>query len=482
LILAEKINLFEIMSKNTAKTVHFIGIGGIGMSGLAKYLLESGYKVSGSDIRENQMTSLLSAMGAEIFIGHSSGNIDNASVIVASSAIKAENPEIKKAVELNIPIIHRSDVLNALMRQKPEIITIGFAGTHGKTTTSGMLSFVLDKAGLNPSYVLGGVLPEIGTNAKKAEGKYFAAELDESDGTIEKYSPSITVITNLEYDHPDHYKDGFGQVLSTFKRYVQGLEKGAKLIVNADCTGNLEFLKLIDRQDGILYSVDIENPLHKGARYRAENVRFEGFGSTFDVYSKDEKLASVKLAIPGMFNVSNALAVCAAIAESGIDVSKTAKEFEGFTGMGRRFQIKGKVNGATVIDDYAHHPTEVQSTLKAARNIIDVSQANHKGRLIAVFQPHRYSRLQNLWDDFAKSFDNADIAVLCDVYPAGESSIDNISSERLSKEIGSKEVFYVKGGLDEVSVFVKSLIKSDDIVITMGAGDITQLGGMLLKK
>ncbi len=472
MISTEKTDLFKIISQNPEKTVHFIGIGGIGMSGLAKYLLEAGYKVSGSDIKENKMTALLSDMGAEIFIGHKAENITNISVIAASSAIKAENPEYKKALDLKIPVIHRSDVLNGIMRQNPKTITVGFAGTHGKTTTSGMFSFILEKAGLNPSYVLGGVLPEIGTNAKKSSGKYFAAELDESDGTIEKYSPSITVITNLEYDHPDHYKEGFGQVLDTFKRYAENLEKDSKLIVNADCKGNLEFLKIINRTDVILYGIESKN-----AQYRAENIKFEGFGSSFDVYFKDKKLTSVKLAIPGIFNVSNALAVCAASAEAGIDVNTLVKEFENFTGMGRRFQIKGKVKGATIIDDYAHHPSEVQSTLKAARNAMRSSK--NKGQLIAVFQPHRFSRLQNLWDDFAKSFDDADITVLCDVYPAGESPVEGVSSERLSKILRSGRVYYINGGLDKVSEFVKNLIRADDIVLTMGAGDITNLGELL---
>lgn len=472
MISTEKTDLFKIISQNPDKTVHFIGIGGIGMSGLAKYLLEAGYKVSGSDIRKNKMTAMLSDMGGEIFIGHKAENISNISVIAASSAIKLENPEIKKAVELDIPIIHRSDVLNAIMRHNPETITIGFAGTHGKTTTSGMLSFVLEKAGLQPSYMLGGVLPEIGTNAKKSSGKYFVAELDESDGTIEKYSPSVSVITNLEYDHPDHYKEGFGQVIDTFKRYAENLGKDSKLIVNADCEGNHKFLKQIANRNVILYGIE-----SKCAEYKAENIKFEGYGSSFDIYLKGKKLTSVSLSIPGIFNVSNALAVCAAASESGIDISLIAEHFADFTGMGRRFQIKGKVAGATVIDDYAHHPSEVQSTLKAAKNIIRSS--NSKGRVIAIFQPHRFSRLQNLWEDFAKSFNDADITVLCDVYPAGESPLEGVSAERLGKEIRSEKVFYVGGKLDNVSNFVKKMIKPEDIVLTMGAGDITNLGELL---
>ncbi len=482
LINDKNIKFIKELEKNSEKTIHFIGLGGIGMSGLARFLIGLGYNVSGSDIKENRLTELISDQGGTVFIGHSSENVNNAAIIAVSTAIKESNPEIIEAKKKNIPIVHRSQVLEALMSglgcsEKP--VSIGFAGTHGKTTTSGMASLIFEDAGLDPSFVVGGQMPYLKTNSKQGKGEYFIAELDESDGTIEAYSPDISVITNLEFDHPDHYKGGIEQVFNTFERYVNKLKPNSKIIINADCAGNRELLKRVNHSGIILYSIDPDNNLYNQATYTVGEISVKGLHTKAQVFKNNNLVGELNLNIPGIHNVSNALSTIAAALECGLEFEKIAYSLFRFTGMKRRFQIIGTVNEAKIIDDYAHHPTEIQVTLKAAKNVVE---SNEKGRVVAIFQPHRYSRLASLWNDFIKSFKDADIIYVCDVYSAGESPIENISSEKFCQEIPHNNVHYIPGSVEEVADFIYSKIQPDDMILTIGAGDITRLGNIIIEK
>lgn len=463
----------------SCKVIHFVGLGGIGMSGLAKFLLELGYKVSGSDIKDGPTMFSISAHGGTVYIGHNAENIDKASLIVVSSAIKTDNPEIAEAIKRNIPIIHRSQVLEALMSglgRKDTQISIGISGTHGKTTTTGMISLVFDDAKLNPSIVVGGQMPFLNTNSKLGSGKYFVAELDESDGSIELYSPDISVITNLEHDHPDHYTGGIDQLFDTFERYIKGLKNNSKVIINADCSGIRTLITRINHPGIILYSINENN---NKAKYVVKNVVTKGLKTNAAVYKDGEFIGELNLGVPGLHNVSDALATIVVAMESGIEFEQIAYSLNRFTGMKRRFQLLGTSSGAKIIDDYAHHPTEVQAVLKAAKSVVE---SEGKGRVVAIFQPHRYSRLADLWNDFVESFKDADVLYVCDVYAAGEKPFEGISAERFSREVNHTNAHYAPGAVDRLPEIVNSIIKPDDLVLTIGAGDITKLGYIIIEK
>jgi len=469
-----KQNLFRnILDKNSG-FIHFIAIGGIGMSALAKIMLEKGYKVSGSDIKPNSITESLTAQGATVVIGHSPENINDCSLVVVSSAIKHDNPELIEAQSKNLPIIHRSQLLEYLMSgeaREKTFTSIGVTGTHGKTTTSGMTAYVLQAGGLNPSFAIGGQLPEYNVNSQGTDGKYFVSELDESDGSIELYTPDISIVTNLELDHADHYERGFEQILETFERYINELKPNAKVITNIDDKGNLELLERVSSDKIITYSIESKDADYTG-KMLADFPNAE-----LEAYHQGKFLAKIKLGVPGYHNVSNTLAVVAALNEAGVDIAEIASKFEGFTGMKRRFQTVAIVNNARIIDDYAHHPTEIKATLKTARKLANTAN----GRVVAVFQPHRYSRLANLWKEFANSFTDADKVYLCDVYAAGETPFEGVTSENLCNEIDCTRATYVSGDLELVAKVVKQDIQSGDVVLTIGAGNITQLGSLIEK-
>ncbi len=447
---------------------HFIAIGGVGMSGLAKYLLENGYKVTGSDIQESKYTKALEKLGAKIYIGHSEDNIVGYPKIVASTAIRESNPEIQKAKSLGLPILHRSDLLQYIANKFSErdaSLFIGFAGTHGKTTTSGLCSYILEKTGLKPSYVVGGFIPEINTNAKYASDNYFIAELDESDGTILKYSPDINVINNLEEDHLDFYTNGFEDLLNTFNKYMGGLKETAKNIINIDNEGNRKLIEANPDKKFITFGL-------KNADYTAKNIEYIDFGSKFNILKNDKVIANIELSVPGEHNVYNALAVFAALTEANISPDKISKEFKNFTGMGRRFQLIEEFNNIKIIDDYAHHPSEIKATIESARKATD-------RRLVAIFQPHRYTRLKSLWKDFMTSFEKADKLIVVDVYAASEDEIKGVTSENFANEIKHKDAISVKGSIKEAATQIIKTLQPNDIVLTLGAGDITKIGGYL---
>ena len=430
---------------------HFIAIGGIGMSGLAKYLLEDGHTVSGSDIADSKYVEKLRELGATVFIGHDAKNVPNDAIIIKSSAIRENNPEVVRAKELGLKIYHRSDLLEEIAKSAQDSgkFFIGFSGTHGKTTTSGMASYVLDKAGLEPSFVDGGIIPELNTNAQHKSGEYFVAELDESDGTIVKYYPDILVINNLEEDHIDFYKNGMPDLVKTFN---QAISQAQKVLINNDNEGTA------------LLSGNFVTFGLNDADYTAKKINSD----TIDIFYKGEHLTKIKTQLAGVHNVYNILAVVSSLNEAGVDIQKVAEYFYGFTGMGRRFQKVGEVNGIAIYDDYAHHPTEIKATLDAAASKFG------KDNVVAVFQPHRYTRLQSLWNEFKGAFSNAGRVIVTDVYAASEDPIAGISGENFAKDLTESE--YFSGDMKSVAKELLPTLKKGDVVIGLGAGTITNLG------
>ena len=430
---------------------HFIAIGGIGMSGLAKYLLEDGHTVSGSDIADSKYVEKLRELGATVFIGHDAKNVPNDAIIIKSSAIRDNNPEVVRAKELGLKIYHRSDLLEEIAKSAQDNgkCFIGFSGTHGKTTTSGMASYVLDKAGLEPSFVDGGIIPELNTNAQHKSGEHFVAELDESDGTIVKYYPDILVINNLEEDHIDFYKNGMPDLVKTFN---QAISQAKKVLINNDNEGTA------------LLSGNFVTFGLNDADYTAKKIDSD----TIEIYYKGEHLTKIKTQLAGVHNVYNILAVVSSLNEAGIDIQKVAEYFYGFTGMGRRFQKVGEINGIKIYDDYAHHPTEIKATLDAAASKFG------KDNVVAVFQPHRYTRLQSLWNEFKGAFSNAGRVIVTDVYAASEDQIAGISGENFAKDLVGSE--YFSGDMKSVAKELLPTLKQGDVVIGLGAGTITNLG------
>ncbi len=442
---------------------HFIAIGGVGMSGLAKYLLQEGFEVSGSDICESKYTQEVKGLGAKVYIGHNADNVPQNSTVVASSAIKDDNPEIVRAKELNLPILHRSDVLKQISERSK--CFIGFAGTHGKTTTSGLASYVMSKADLEPSYVVGGIIPELNTNANYNSDNYFIAELDESDGTVVKYRPNILVINNLDSDHTDFYKNGLSSLVETFDCMLEKYTGEQKILICTESEGN----KMLKNRNFITYGFD------KSADYRADNIEHSEKGSSFDIFKNGEFIVNLKIKLLGKHNVLNALAVFASLMEAGVDYNKISSYFVDFTGMGRRLQYKGEINGAAIFDDYAHHPTEIKATLNA------LSEIKNK-EYIAVFQPHRYSRLQSFWNDFILELSNVKRVIVTDVYSASENEIDGINSEKFVKDLSEKtDCVYASGSIEDVAKVVYPYLTKDKIIVGLGAGTITNLYKELVK-
>ncbi len=447
-------------------TYYFIAIGGIGMSGLAKYLVEDGYEVLGSDIKQNRNTTELEKLGAKIFIGHDEKNLPEHCTIVASTAIKEDNPELIKAKRLGLEILHRSDLLARVGNYNKKYF-LGYSGTHGKTTTSGLSAYVLQKANLNPSFVVGGIVPEFGINSNAGAGDYFVAELDESDGTIIKYSPEISVINNLELDHVDFYTDGMDSILRTFKQYLSTLPEGAKVIINNDNWGNRSLIEHNPDANFITFGL-------KNADYMAKNISL-GLETTFDIYKNNEFITDLKTQMLGIHNVYNTLAVFASLYETGINPELIKNHFYTFTGMGRRFQKSAELDNISIYDDYAHHPTEIKATLSAMKAIKDK-------KIIAVFQPHRYSRFTGLWNEFLQAFEGVDKVYVTDVYAASEDPIEAANPAKFAQEL-SKTVpcEHISGTIQEVAEKLLPKLDKNSVVVGLGAGTITALGKDLLE-
>ena len=456
------------------KKYHFIAVGGVGMSGLAKYLLQNGYEVSGSDINDSKYVKMVRDLGAKVYIGHNEDNLPDDCIVVASTAIREFNPEIQKAKRLGLPVWHRSDLLAEISRK--EEYFIGYSGTHGKTTTSGLCSYVLEKGGLKPSYVVGGIIPEINANANCTHGKYFIAELDESDGTIVKYSPNLVVVNNLEPDHLDFYKNGLESILETFETFISNMRENGIILANMDNEGVKRLVKYFSVHELAHNAKFMTFSIGGNTDYSAKNIVYGEDYTTFDIYYKDELQTNLKICLKGVHNVYNSLSVWASLHIAGVDMNLVDDHFVTFTGMGRRFQKVGEFNGVAVYDDYAHHPTEIKATLSCSKSFKDK-------RIIAVFQPHRYSRLQNLWNEFMEAFDNVDELVVTDVYAASEDEIVGVNSKAFVSEFKEKSDIpcrHISGSIEEVAKELYKDLQPNDIVIGLGAGTITKLGPELM--
>lgn len=434
---------------------HFIGIGGSGMSGLAKILLELGQPVSGSDLEPTQTTRKLEALGAKIFYGHRRENIPpGTKVVVRSTAISPTNEEILQAHDLGIPVIHRGDFLAELCK-KQKSITV--AGAHGKTTTTSMLAHVFLQAGLDPTVYIGGELQEIGGNAKYGKGEYLIAEADESDGSFLKLNPYIAVVTNIEDDHLDHY----GSKENLVAAFVKFLS-----LVDQDGFAVLCFDDPVVRGLAPGIKNRVSYGLNGDADYFAKDIECQGNLSKATIYYKEKKLGTLELPLPGLHNMSNALAAIAVSHRLGMDFETVAEGLKTFKSAGRRFQTVGIINGIHIVDDYGHHPTEVKATLKAARQL-------NPQRIWAVFQPHRYTRTRQLYKEFGAAFGDADKVIVNSIYPASEQPIPGVTGELIAKEIKSHgiDVKYMEEKREIVDYLARE-VKSGDLVITIGAGHI----------
>ncbi|WP_295915782.1 UDP-N-acetylmuramate--L-alanine ligase [Anaerovibrio lipolyticus] len=447
------------------KKVHFVGIGGAGMSALAKILVEKGYSVSGSDVQESVMTGILRDLGARVFIGQRAENVQDTEAIVVSSAIRENNPEVVEAKRLGLKRLHRSDV-NAFLINNSKGIAV--AGAHGKTTTTSMLGVSLDYEGVSPSIIIGGEVDYLGSNAKLGKSDYLVSEADESDGTFLKYYPYIGIVTNVENDHMDHYGT-MENIIKAFTQFLNQIREDGWGVVCFDNENIRNIVKNVNRKI-VSYAIDHE------ADYVAANIKADASGTSFDVIHKGENLGTVKLNVPGRHNVLNAMACVVTGITLGQSVAQMAEGLTMFNGAKRRFQTKGKAQGVWVVDDYAHHPTEIATTLKAAR------QTQPK-RLVCAFQPHRYSRTQLLQKEYGSCFRDADLLVLTDVYSAGEDPIPGIDGELLVKEVAEQtgqRTVYIKDK-KEIAAYLKSIAQEGDLIMTMGAGDIVKCGEELVE-
>jgi UDP-N-acetylmuramate--alanine ligase len=441
--------------------IHFIGIGGIGMSGIAHLLLNKGYKVSGSDLKSSAITDKLSTLGARIFIGHSFDNIKkDCKLTVFSSAVNENNPEIIACRKQNIPIMRRADCLKELMQEK---IVVAVAGAHGKTTTSSLISHILINAGLCPTVAIGGILKNIDDNAMLGDGKYFVAEADESDGSFLSYSPDYSVITNIDYEHVDFFKD-LNNIRNAFYEFMENTKNCLFC-----CIDDKNIRDLLKQYGKRYFSFSL---LDKADIY-PKDIDFKELSSEFSVYYKNKSLGRVKLNLAGEHNISNSLAAVALGLELGIGFESICQSLSTIKGVERRLQIKARKNEITIIDDYAHHPSEIKATLKALDGF-------KRKRLMVIFQPHRYSRTRFLWEEFLKCFDkNIDSLIITDIYAASEKPILNISAQNLVKDFvdsGNKAMYLPK---DEIVSFVRSVMKQGDLIVGLGAGDIYKINDEL---
>jgi len=452
-------------SVRTAEHVHFIGIGGYGMSAIARVMLEMGYEVSGSDVASQELTEKLAAKGARIYIGHDPEYVKGADLVVYSTALPVDNVERVTAERMNIPTIHRSQMLARLLNERSGITV---AGAHGKTTTSSMIALIMDTCGVDPTYIIGGEVVNLGTNAKAGKGEYVVAEADESDGSFLQYRPQIAVITNIEADHLENYDGDFAKLKEAYVSYLGNIRPDGLAIVGTDDGNVREILPRAVGNKTITFGIDSE------ADYRAANIRLGDRCAEFQVLRGGEPLGDIVLSVPGRHNVYNALAAVIVCLEAGLPFEDIAGAIEAFRGAKRRFHVLGDVKDMLVVDDYAHHPTEIQATIQAAK-------ATGK-RIIAVFQPQRYTRTYFLLDDFSRSFAGADEVMITDIYsPAGEQRIEGVTASRLVEMIASNSnpnVSYVPTK-EEVLSRLSERIAPGDLVLTMGAGDIWKIADRL---
>ncbi|WP_435164638.1 UDP-N-acetylmuramate--L-alanine ligase [Paenibacillus glycanilyticus] len=455
---------------NTAEHVHFIGIGGYGMSAIARVMLEMGYKITGSDVARQELTEKLAAKGAQIYIGHEAEHVKGADLVVYSTALSKDNVERVAAEELNIPVLHRAQMLARLMNAGKGVAV---AGAHGKTTTSSMIALVMEKCDADPTYIIGGEIVNVGTNAKAGKGEYVVAEADESDGSFLQYHPSIAIVTNIEPDHLENYDGDFGKLKAAYVKFLSQVKADGKAIVCADDETITELLPKLDADTAsklITYGIDGD------AEYKAENISLGDRKVSFEMTHRGSTLGTLELSVPGRHNVYNAMATVITCLEAGLSFDKIAEAIHEFIGAKRRFQVLGEVNDILVIDDYAHHPTEIQATISAAK-------ATGK-RIIAVFQPQRYTRTFFLLEQFSRAFPEADEVIITDIYsPAGEQQIEGVHSRKLVEMIktnSNANTSYIPTK-EEVLEHLTAKVAPGDLVITMGAGDIWKTADALAK-
>ena len=448
------------------KRIHFVGIGGIGMSGIAEVLLNLGYAISGSDAQVSDTTLRLQRLGAQVAKGHAAENIGNADVVVTSTAVKKDNPEVVEAHRRSIPVIPRAEMLAELLKMK---FSVAVSGSHGKTTTTSMVSTILAQGKLDPTMVIGGKLASIGSNARLGDGDIIVAEADESDGSFLKLSPIIAVITNIDREHLDYYP-GIDEIKDAFLKFANIVPFYGCTIMCNDNEHVRTIAGLVKRR---IITYGIEHP----ADYCATDIRFSPAKTIYQLSYRGQNLGDVELIVPGRFNVYNSMAAAAVGRELGLDMGTIRKGLLAFAGVQRRLEVKGQAKDITVVDDYGHHPTEIVATLAAARQM-------WKGRLLVVFQPHRYTRTQALFDEFTRSFGDADVLLINDIYPASETPIPGINSAALwaaIKENGHPNVEYIGQPQNTVD-YLMTHVKPGDTVITLGAGSVYKVGEALLEE
>lgn len=436
-----------------------MGIGGIGMSGIAEVLLNLGYRISGSDIKESHITRRLQDLGATIFYGHQKKNIRGAHVVVVSSAVQEDNPEVRAAKERLIPVIPRAEMLAELMRMK---YGIAVAGTHGKTTTTSLIATILGHGHLDPTVVIGGRLNSIESNAKLGQGEFLVAEADESDGSFLKLSPTIAVITTIDLEHVDHYPS-IKTIREAFLDFVNKVPFYGLAVLCLD-QKNVQAIVPKIRKRFVTYGMTPQ------ADFRADRIVFEGLYTSFDLMHQSRSLGRLRTRVPGLHNVYNAMAATATAFELDIGFPVVQEALADFSGIERRFQIKGEVRDILVIDDYAHHPAEIKATLETAKR-------SWNRRVVAVFQPHRYTRTQGLFNEFLTAFYQADILIITDIYGAGEKRIEGVEASRLYEGIrdhGHRDVTYITPK-EAITDHLMRIVQNNDLVITMGAGNIYQV-------
>ncbi len=452
--------------KGKIQHIHFVGIGGIGMSGIAEVLLNLGYHISGSDIKETEVTRRLQSLGCKIFYGHRRENVKEADVVVVSSAIRPGNPEVEAAEQRLIPVVPRAEMLAELMRMK---VGIAIAGTHGKTTTTSLIATVLAAAGFDPTVVIGGRLNSLGSNARLGQGDFLVAEADESDGSFLKLMPTIAVVTNIDPEHLDYYR-GIEEIKEAFLNFLDKIPFFGLAVL---CLDHPNIQPLIPR----LKKRFVTYGLTTQADFQAKEITFEGLSTSFDVLHQRKEIGRLKIQLPGLHNVYNALATIATAFELEIPFKIVQEALYNFSGIQRRFQIKGEKKGILVVDDYGHHPVEIMATLRAAR-------MGWQRRILVVFQPHRYTRTKALFQDFLTAFYDADLLILTDIYPAGEDRIEGVESKALFegiREYGHKNVSYFKEKKEVVEHLLR-IVAEGDLVITLGAGDIWHVADELLER
>lgn len=448
------------------KHLHLVGIGGSGMSGIAEVLINLGFKVSGSDIHKTEVTDRLCTLGADISIGHSESNVKDADVVVISSAISPSNVEVLYARRNKIPVISRIEMLAELIKMK---YSIAVAGTHGKTTTTAMISSVLEHGGLDPTLVDGGIVKSLDTNVRLGKSEFMVVEADEAYGSIKKLSSTIAVVTNIDNDHLDYYKT-MDEIKKTFLDFINRVPFYGVAVLCLDHENIQELIPKVEKRF-ITYGIETK------ADFTATDIKVSGTGSEYNAYYKGDLLGKVRIKLPGVHNVSNSLASIAVGLELDVPFECIQKGLENFPGVRHRFELIGTVNDVLFFDDYGHHPTEIKATLKAARD-------TYNRRIIAIFQPHRYSRVKLLAQEFAKCFYQADVLIVTEIYSAMEPPIEGVSGEfvaELARMYGHKDVKFISNK-DEIVEYVCDLVRPGDLVITLGAGDIWKTGKTIVEK